>query len=62
MKKVVPLLVVSAVLIAAAALWAPAQWRWPIIGTIAFVAIFVTTRVASIVITDAAEKKFNERK
>jgi multisubunit Na+/H+ antiporter MnhG subunit len=62
MKKVVPLLVVSVFLIAVAALFAPQKWMWPVIGAIAFVAIFVTTRVASMVITEAAEKKFNERK
>ena len=61
MKKVVPLLVVSAVLIAAAALWAPDQWMWPAISVVAFIAIFVTTRVASRVITDEAEKRFNRR-
>jgi hypothetical protein len=60
-KKVVPLLLVSAVLIAAAVLWAPAEWMWPAIGVVAFIAIFVTTRVASQVITDAAEKRFNKR-
>lgn len=62
MKRVVPLLFASVVLIVAAVLFAPAKWMWPAIGTVAFVAIFVTTRVASMVITDAAEKKFNERK
>jgi hypothetical protein len=60
-KKVVPLLVVSAALIVVAALWAPDQWRWPAIGVVVFVAFFVTTRVASIVITDEAEKRFNRR-
>jgi hypothetical protein len=61
MRKVVPLLGVSAVLIAAAAVWAPPQWKWPAIGVVAFVAIFVTTRVASVVITDAAEKQLDKK-
>ena len=62
MKKVVPLLAGSVVAIAAAVLLAPREWMWPAIGVIAFIAIFVTMRVASSVIGDAAEKKFNERR
>ncbi|MBK7860362.1 MAG: hypothetical protein IPJ65_17470 [Archangiaceae bacterium] len=57
MKKVVPLLVASSVLLVAAVLFAPQEWLWPAIGVIAFVAIFVTTRVASQVIGDRFDQK-----
>ena len=61
MKKVVPLLVVSAVLIAAATFFAPKEWKWPAIGAVGFVAIFVSTRVAARVIGEEAEKRFNRK-
>jgi hypothetical protein len=61
MKKVVPLLVVSVVLITAAVLFAPREWMWPAIGVVAFVAIFVTTRVAARVIGEETEKRFDRK-
>jgi hypothetical protein len=61
-KKVVPLLAVSVLLIGLAATFAPTQWRWPAIGTVVFVAFFVTTRVAARAIGDTVEKKFNDRR
>lgn len=61
MKKVVPLLAVSLVLIVLAVLFAPREWKWPAIGTVVFVAFFVTTRVAAREIGEEVEKRFNRK-
>lgn len=61
MKKVVPLLAVSVVLIGLAVLLAPRGWMWPAIGTVVFVAFFVTTRVAAREIGEEVERRFNRK-
>lgn len=60
MKKAVPVLAVSAVLIALSALLAPPGWKWPAIGTVFFFGFFITTRIAARAIGEEAEKRFNK--
>ena len=53
-----PLVFVSLLLITAATYLSPPQWKWPIIGTIAFFAIFISTRIIARLIGEETEKRF----
>jgi hypothetical protein len=61
MKVVAPLLFGAIVAIALAVRFAPHQWMWPIIGTIAFFAIFISTRIVARLIGEEAERRFNKK-
>ncbi len=61
MKIIAPLLFGSLLLIAAAVRFAPKEWMWPVIGTIAFFAIFISTRIAARLIGEEAERRFKDR-
>lgn len=61
MKVVAPLVFFSLLLIAAASYLAPQQWKWPIIGVIAFVAFFVSTRIVARLIGEEAERRFDRK-
>jgi hypothetical protein len=59
-KHAAPVTVLIALSLAAAAAWfAPPDWRWPAIGSALFVAIIVAMRAVSVAIGRAVEKKFN---
>lgn len=54
-----PVVLFFLALAAAAAWFAPEDWRWPAIGSALFVAIIVAMRSVSVAIGKAVEKKFN---
>jgi len=60
-KVVPPLLFGSLLLIAAVVRFAPKEWMWPAIGTVAFFAIFISTRIAARAIGEETEKRFKDR-
>ena len=59
MNKVAPLIFVSLLLIAATTYFAPREYKWEIIGVIAFFAIFISTRIVARLIGEETEKRFN---
>ena len=41
---------------------APPQWKWPIIGVIAFFAFFISTRIIARLIGEETERRFNDKR